>query len=617
MIKNGNVICISSIDWDFVWQGHQEIMSILAANGNKVLFIENTGVRTPNLRDIGRLKKRLKNWYSGIFGIRKERNNLYIYSPLVLPFPHLGLARWLNKYIALFSIKQWMRIMDFSDPVIWTFLPTGFTLDLADKIPHKALIYYCIDNFLASSPQASGVRDTEIELFKRADLVFVTAMELYAYSKKYRDEVSIFPFGVNVDKFERYRQKKERAVPEDMSGLPRPIIGYQGGIHKWVDLDLVGEMARIFPEWSFVMVGPAQVDISGLSNIGNVHFLGKKSHDELVGYIDNFDVCTIPYLITDYTRNVYPTKLNEYLALGKTVVSTALPEVLSFNEKYHGLVRVADDHAGFAAHLMEAVSRPEAGPAALAERYRAAGDNSWHKRVEEMSVLIEKAMEKKKTDIDTRWNNSLKKIYRSASRKTLILAAAAFFSYFAIFKTPLIWFLAEPLRVSDEPRKADVIVVFGGGVGETGEAGQGYEERVLKAVDLYRKGYAGKIIFSTGYVYAINEADIMGALAVSFGVPPEDIILEKKAATTYQNVIFTSRIIEEKTWRTALIVTAPYHMRRVRMVYATNFPDINAVSTPVEPCSFFGNKKEIRLRQIRALIHEIAAIADYKYKGYI
>jgi hypothetical protein len=61
MLKNENIICISSIDWDFIWQGHQEIMSALAKNGNRVLFIENTGVRAPRLKDSSRIRNRVKN----------------------------------------------------------------------------------------------------------------------------------------------------------------------------------------------------------------------------------------------------------------------------------------------------------------------------------------------------------------------------------------------------------------------------------------------------------------------------------------------------------------------------------------------------------------------------
>ena len=57
MLKDQNILCISSIDWDFIWQGHQQIMSMLAANGNKVLFVENTGVR--------RLEGRAARYYPG------------------------------------------------------------------------------------------------------------------------------------------------------------------------------------------------------------------------------------------------------------------------------------------------------------------------------------------------------------------------------------------------------------------------------------------------------------------------------------------------------------------------------------------------------------------------
>ena len=41
MLKGEYIICMSSIDWDFIWQGHQQVMASLAANGNRVLFISS------------------------------------------------------------------------------------------------------------------------------------------------------------------------------------------------------------------------------------------------------------------------------------------------------------------------------------------------------------------------------------------------------------------------------------------------------------------------------------------------------------------------------------------------------------------------------------------------
>jgi hypothetical protein len=101
MLSGEPIICISSIDWDFLWQGHQEIMSRLAASGNLVLFVENTGVRAPTVRDLPRLRRRLRNWWKGTHGFREERDNLFVYSPLVLPFPYSPAARVVNRTLIL------------------------------------------------------------------------------------------------------------------------------------------------------------------------------------------------------------------------------------------------------------------------------------------------------------------------------------------------------------------------------------------------------------------------------------------------------------------------------------------------------------------------------------
>src|SRR5437763_17170410 len=94
ILRRSDIVCISSIDWDFIWQGHQEIMSTLAAEGHNVLFVENTGVRRVVLQDAPRLIRRFRNWWRGTKGFRHERENLVVYSPLVLPFPYSRVARW-------------------------------------------------------------------------------------------------------------------------------------------------------------------------------------------------------------------------------------------------------------------------------------------------------------------------------------------------------------------------------------------------------------------------------------------------------------------------------------------------------------------------------------------
>lgn len=137
MLTGKDIICISSIDWDFIWQTHQEIMSRFARNGNRVLFIENTGAREPNIKDIPRIKHRIENWLKGVKGFRMEMDNLYVFSPLILPFPYSRIARWINHYLMLPVLRRWLKVMDFNNPIIYIFLPTPLSLDIIDNFNKK------------------------------------------------------------------------------------------------------------------------------------------------------------------------------------------------------------------------------------------------------------------------------------------------------------------------------------------------------------------------------------------------------------------------------------------------------------------------------------------------
>jgi uncharacterized SAM-binding protein YcdF (DUF218 family) len=186
-----------------------------------------------------------------------------------------------------------------------------------------------------------------------------------------------------------------------------------------------------------------------------------------------------------------------------------------------------------------------------------------------------------------------------------------------IFCTPAVWFLAEPLKISDQPQKADAIVVFAGGTGESGKQGQGYEERVGYAVQLYKEGYAKNIVFSSGYSYAIKEVDIMKALAVSMGVPAIAIILEDRSGYTYEFVRNTNDIVRRNGWKKILLVSSPYHMRRASLVYDKLGGGIDVIYTPIRDSKFYRHGFGASPRQINGILHEYAGIVYYLIRGYI
>lgn len=620
MLKNENVICISSIDWDFIWQGHQEIMSTFARNGNRVIFIENTGIRTPTINDIPRIKKRVLNWFRSTKGFRKETDNLFIYSPIALPFPYSKIARWINRKMMLNPLKQWMKAMDFHDVIMWTFLPTGIALDIINELDKKLLIYYYIADFNALADRPAKLRRTEESLFKKCDLVFAQNEELAENCKKINPNVHIFPFGVNTKMFEDFLSRTPKKSPKELENIKGPVIGYVGGLHKHIDLTLLKYLAQAHPDWSIVLLGPKQADISLIEKIQNIIFLGQKDFSDLPQYIFRFDVCIIPYLISDYTKTVYPTKLNEYHIMGKPVVSTNLPEVRAFNEVNNNIVAIAGSNEEFAAHITEALDSDDRNLAV--KRAESARKNNWSERIEDMSSLIEAAIKKNKSASYSNWQEKFLLFYKGARTNTIRIFTAFLMSWLLVFYTPIVWYLAEPLKISNLPEKADAIVVLAGGVGESGKAKQGYEERVKYAVELYKKKYAGHLVFSSGYTQFFQETLLMKALAVALGVPQEAIVLEDKASNTYENIKFTKNILDKEEWKKVLLVSSPYHMRRVSMVINKIANDIKVSYLPLPQSSFYRQEKgvfkqKINYDQIRGIFHEYAGIVYYYFKGYI
>jgi len=613
MTSGHDILCISSIDWDFIWQGHQEIMARLAAQGNRVLFVENTGVRPPRLSDVSRIRSRLRNWWRGTKGFREERPNLFVLSPVVLPFPYSRVAQRINGALLLRALRRWMLATGFHAPIVWTFLPTPLARDLIRGVDPRLTIYHCTDDLASSSRAARRIRRSEDQLFREADLVFVTSERLGERAAAFNRHVHLFPSGVNYEAFETVRQHADAVAPE-IKALPRPVVGYVGGLHRWLDQPLVCALADAMPEGSVVLVGPEQTDVSALRARRNIHLIGARPHAELPGYIKGFDAGIVPYRLTDYTAHVFPSKLNEYLAMGVAVVTTDLPEMRRFRDKHGGLIASAEPQA-FVAAVRDAI-RP-ASPDDVERRVQVARDNSWSNQIAGMSALIDQALARRERAAE-RWDVVLRGLYRRARRRTVPAAAALLATYLVLFQTPAIWIAARPLLVSSPLEPADAIVVFGGGVGESGRASDSsYQERVKQAVDLYHAGLAPTVVFSSGFVYLFEEARLMKAMAAASGVPESDVILETRAGSTHDNVVFARDIADRRGWRRVLLVSSPYHMRRATLTWRKLAPGVEVIAVPTGESRFYEHDFGASPQQIRGIVHEYAAIVYYWAKGWI
>lgn len=392
MLTGQDIIFISSIEWNFVWQGHQEISLRLAAAGNRVFYIENTGIRAPGWGDAARIGSRIKRWVKTLWsgGIRQVAPNIWVCSPLVMP--PFG-ARWqrsLNRRVFLPLIRRAVRRLGFNANVVWTYLPSDTALDLLSllRTTWSVTAYYCGADFSELVTDGDRLRATELELANVCDVVFTNCEALTRRFDNSSASVHQITFGVDLTAFP-FEVETQAATSPELPGLTGPVIGYVGGLHRHVDLNLLREMALARPDWSWVFVGPEQTSLAPLRGLTNVHLLGQKPHQELAAYLRRFDVCLIPYLQNAYTATVVPVKLNEYLAMGKPVISTALPVVCEFNSQHQTLTTVSNEPSAFLSAIETALSAGEEDHRRHCREVAELSD--WRIRLDQLSEALEAA----------------------------------------------------------------------------------------------------------------------------------------------------------------------------------------------------------------------------------
>lgn len=375
------VLWFSNISWDFLWQRHQELACRFAAAGNRVIYIEPIGIRMPKWEDRYRLLARLKNRRAaGTRQLRPVAQNVWAHDPLVIPFQTIPFIHRRNVVSLTRALQGLLVQFQASAPVIWTYVPTPLALDVIRRIPHKLLVYDCVD---ALTLNPKGVFDTyaaaERELSQQADVVFVTSYALYERQRPLNPYTYRVPNGVAFEKFAIPAPR----VPSDLDAIPAPRLGFFGGIDERVDVELLAGLAARHPEWSFVMLGVVRTDVSPLRAQRNVHFLGFKAHDALPAYLHHLDVLLMPYRVNAYSRHMYPAKLHECLAVGKPTVVTALPEF----EPFHDVLYVAATPEMYERAICAALREGRAETRIQARRARAS-ENTWEARFQEIQSKV-------------------------------------------------------------------------------------------------------------------------------------------------------------------------------------------------------------------------------------
>jgi UDP-galactopyranose mutase len=366
-----DVLCLSHLRWDFVFQRPQHLMT-RCAREHRVFFFEEPVFEPGIAPDLQIL----------------PRGSVTVAVPR-LP-AGLDSAECVAHQREL--LDELMRMMHIRDLLLWYYTPMA--LAFTHHLSPLAVVYDCMDELSAFRDAPRQLKDLEADLMRRASLVLTGGHSLYESKRHQHRNIHPFPSSVDVAHFAQAR--RITAEPRDQAEIPHPRLGFFGVIDERLDTALLQGVADARPDWHIVMLGPVvKIDPASLPQRPNIHYLGPKPYADLPQYVAGWDVALLPFARNDATRFISPTKTPEYLAAGKPVVSTSIRDVVRpYGQQ--GLARIADDVPGFVRACVAAMAEDAAKRTTRADAFlrQTSWDGTWRR----IRVLVAEALRGSETE---------------------------------------------------------------------------------------------------------------------------------------------------------------------------------------------------------------------------
>jgi len=283
-----------------------------------------------------------------------------------------------NQLIKNYGIKKYIYLNCYN-PYGAAVLPKSLNASLN--------IYQCIDDISQDEYTIRHGMGLENKAIEAADMTLVTSKELWNLKSKVSPRTHILHNAVDATVFERVLQEKfER--PKELAGRTGKVVGFIGNLdHLRIDYQLLKKAALHHKDKTFLMVGPLNNTTYkeiGLADLPNMIFVGGKNLYDLPQYLQYMDCTLIPFLCNTVTKSIYPLKINEYLAAGKTVVAT------NFSEDINGFkehIYLANSAEAFI-NLIDTALAPQTKEQTQ-KRVDMAAANTWTARIQEFWGLVD------------------------------------------------------------------------------------------------------------------------------------------------------------------------------------------------------------------------------------
>jgi len=341
MEKQRNIIITGIQPWDIEIGSNCKNIAREFAKTHRVLYVNSPIDRVSGWkrRSEVSIQNRLKVINKEQPGLREVEKNLWVLDPSIYVLPINWMPRflfipfnWLNGFRFATCIEKAMTELGFSECSLFTDSDMFRSLYLKDFLEIDEFIYYSRDNLMTVPYWEKHGAQMEPIIMKKADVVVANSPHLAEIAKVYNP--NSFYVGQGCD-IEEYKNFNKDMIPEELSRIKGPMIGYVGLLtSRRLDIKVIEKIASSKPEWNVVLVGPEERSFknSSLHFYKNIYFLGPKQPEELPAYVNAFDVCINPQIINELTKGNYPRKIDEYLAAGKVTVATYTPTMEVFKD---------------------------------------------------------------------------------------------------------------------------------------------------------------------------------------------------------------------------------------------------------------------------------------------
>ncbi|MDQ0190002.1 glycosyltransferase [Alicyclobacillus cycloheptanicus] len=380
------LVLTSAVPWDGIFARAQHVATGLAKQGWDVLYVDGplTWLSPLKNRDLaGRLVPRTPvrtiPLHSVSDGQPASTGGLRVLSPLAqIPFGNV--SRRINRFNQRMLALQ-IRAAVPGPCILLSMLPAS--VDLLPFLHPVASLYDCVDlhSEFKGFIKKEVVDQMEQDMASVSRVVFATAETLRARMARWHADVRILPNAAEIDHFAATADAPVHPLLQD---IPSPRITMIGGIGSWIDQGFLCQLAEAMPEAHIVLIGPIETDVSALEQHANIHLLGRQPYTELPQFLAGSDATLVAFRVDDpVAQSVNPVKGYEYIAAGKEVVATPIPEM----QKLGDVLWLAETGAQAAA-VIRRILAGERRVTDAAARAEFVANNSWAARVAEIDRVL-------------------------------------------------------------------------------------------------------------------------------------------------------------------------------------------------------------------------------------